>query len=80
MRGWKRTLCAVLCIQTVFCLAGGHISGPRNVRASGLTNHLIKDKEQEIQSAKELKKELPTARYIVIDLEEYIDKERRVYD
>lgn len=32
------------------------------------------------QLEKELKKELPTARYIAINLEEYIDKERRVYD
>lgn len=28
----------------------------------------------------ELKKELPTAHYIVADLEEYIDKERNYYD
>lgn len=32
------------------------------------------------QLEKELKKELPTARYITINLEEYIDKERRFYD
>lgn len=29
---------------------------------------------------KEIKKELPTARYMIIDLEEYIDKERNYYD
>lgn len=34
----------------------------------------------DIQIENELKKELPTARYITIDLEEYIDKERRYYD
>lgn len=32
------------------------------------------------QLEKELKKELPTARYITINLEDYIDKERRFYD
>lgn len=32
------------------------------------------------QLEKKLKKELPTARYLTIDLEEYIDKERRFYD
>lgn len=32
------------------------------------------------QLEKVLKKELPTARYITINLEEYIDKERRYYD
>lgn len=32
------------------------------------------------QLEKELKKELPTARYITINLEEYIDKERNYYD
>lgn len=29
---------------------------------------------------KEIQKELPTARFIVVDLENYIDKERNVYD
>ena len=29
---------------------------------------------------KEIQKELPTAHYIVVDLEDYIDKERNVYD
>lgn len=29
---------------------------------------------------KELKKELPTANYITLDMEEYIDKERNIYD
>ncbi len=29
---------------------------------------------------KEIKKELPTAKYIIVDLEEYIDKERNYYD
>lgn len=28
----------------------------------------------------QLKKELPTANYIVVDMEQYIDKERKVYD
>ena len=32
------------------------------------------------QLKKELKKELPMARYITVDLEEYIDKERNYYD
>ena len=32
------------------------------------------------QLEKELKKELPTARYITVNLEEYIDKERNYYD
>lgn len=34
----------------------------------------------DIQIENELKRELPTAQYITIDLEEYIDKERRYYD
>lgn len=59
MKGWKRALCAVLCIPAVVCcLPGKHVPGLWNVRASGLTNDLIKEKEQEIQDAKELKKEL----------------------
>ena len=29
---------------------------------------------------KELRKELPTANYITLDMEEYIDKERNIYD
>ncbi len=77
MRGWKRTLCAVLCIQTVFCLAGGHISGPRNVRASGLTNDLIKEKEQEIQSAKELKKELQSDLTDVKKVKEELEESKK---
>lgn len=32
------------------------------------------------QLEQELKKELPTAHYIIVDLEEYIDKERNYYD
>lgn len=32
------------------------------------------------QLENKIKKELPTARYIIVDLEEYIDKERFIYD
>ena len=38
--------------------------------------HIICNSELE----KEIKKELPNANYIVVDLEDYIDKERNVYD
>lgn len=38
--------------------------------------HIICNSELE----PEIKKELPTANYIVVDLEDYIDKERNVYD
>lgn len=34
----------------------------------------------DIQLKEKLKKEIPTARYITINLEEYMDKERRFYD
>lgn len=38
--------------------------------------HIICNSELET----EIKKELPNANYIVVDLEDYIDKERNVYD
>lgn len=33
-----------------------------------------------VELEKEIRKELPAAKYIIVDLEEYIDKERNVYD
>ena len=33
-----------------------------------------------LELEKEIKKELPTANYVIVDFEKYIDKERRVYD
>lgn len=58
MKQWKRVLCAVICS----CFAFGYIPAkmPANVKASELTNEIIKQKEEEIDSARELKKELQT--------------------
>ncbi len=58
MKRWKKALCAFLCISIAAYLAGGGMAGVMDVNASGLTNDLIKEKEQEIESARELKKEL----------------------
>lgn len=48
----------ILCILPVACLAAGGLSGLAEVKASGLTNDLIKEKEQEIESAREMKEQL----------------------
>lgn len=53
MKRWKKALCAFLCIPIA-----AYLAGVMDVHASGLTNDLIKEKEQEIESARELKKEL----------------------
>jgi len=58
MKRWKKALCAFLCIPIAAYLVGGGMAGVMDVNASGLTNDLIKEKEQEIESARELKKEL----------------------
>jgi murein DD-endopeptidase MepM/ murein hydrolase activator NlpD len=58
MKRWKKALCAFLCIPIAAYLAGGGMAGAMDVNASGLTNDLIKEKEQEIESARELKKQL----------------------
>ncbi len=77
MRGWKRALCAVMCILVMACLAGGNISGLWNVRASGLTNDLIKEKEEEIQSAKDLKKELQSNLTDVKKVKEELEESKK---
>ena len=57
MRKWKKVLCVVLCIPVMSGLI--RTTGtPDKVQASDLTNDLIKEKEAEIDSAKELKKQL----------------------
>lgn len=57
MKRWKNALCAFLCIPIAAYLAGGE-PGVMDARASGLTSDLIKEKEQEIESARELKEQL----------------------
>ena len=52
MKRWRKALGAILCILPVACLAAGGLSGTAVVKASGLTNDLIKEKEQEIESAR----------------------------
>lgn len=57
MKKWRKVLCVTLCIPMLLCLmpAGAGLSG---VKASELTNDLIKEKQAEIDDAKELKKQL----------------------
>lgn len=58
MKRWKRALGAAVCILSVTCFAAEWLSGMEDVRASEMTNDLIKEKEQEIESARELKEQL----------------------
>ncbi len=57
MKKWRKVLCVTLCIPMLLCLmpTGAGLSG---VKASELTNDLIKEKQAEIDDAKELKKQL----------------------
>lgn len=56
MKQWKKILCAGLCILLAVQLLA--VRMPSNVKASELTNEIIKQKEEEIDSAREMKKEL----------------------
>lgn len=58
MKRWKKILGVILCILPAACLAAKGLPGPADVRASELTNDLIKEKEQEIENAREMKEEL----------------------
>lgn len=57
MKKWIKMLCVALCIPAVMGLLPGKM-GMSSVQASELTNDLIKEKEAEIDDAKELKKQL----------------------
>lgn len=57
MKKWIKMLCVACCIPVVMGLLPGKM-GMSGVYASGLTNDLIKEKEAEIDDAKELKKKL----------------------
>lgn len=57
MKEWKKVLCAALCVPVMFGLIQ-EMSVPVKVQASSLTNDLIREKEAEIDDAKELKKQL----------------------
>lgn len=58
MKRWKRILGTAVCILPAVYLAAGRMSGPADVRASEMTNDLIREKEQEIESAREMKEQL----------------------
>lgn len=58
MKRWKKALGAMICILPVACLAARGLLGPADVKASELTNDLIKEKEQEIENAREMKEQL----------------------
>lgn len=58
MKRWKKALGAMICILPVACLAARGLPGPVDVKASELTNDLIKEKEQEIENAREMKEQL----------------------
>lgn len=58
MKRWKKALGAMICILPVACLAARGLPGPADVKASELTNDLIKEKEQEIENAREMKEQL----------------------
>ena len=60
MKKWKKVLCMMLCVPVMMCLVPG-MSKVSEVKASELTNDLIKAKEAEIDDAKELKKQLQTS-------------------
>lgn len=59
MKRWRKTLCLILCIPAAACLF--RPGAPAlNVQASELTNDTIKEKEAEIDNARELKQQLQT--------------------
>ena len=60
MKRWRKLLCTALCIPMVFSLIQ-KMPEAMTVQASELTNDLIKEKEAEIDSAKQLKKELQSS-------------------
>lgn len=76
MKRWKKALCAFLCIPVVVYLAGGG-SATMDVKASGLTNDLIKEKEQEIESARELKKQLQSGLTDVKKIKEELEASKQ---
>lgn len=57
MKKWKKVLCAVMSLAVILGWMQG-LNDSFSVQASELTNDLIKEKEAEIDSARELKKEL----------------------
>lgn len=58
MKRWKKTVCALTGVLLIAYLAEGRTFGPMDARASGLTNDLIKEKEKEIENARELKQQM----------------------
>lgn len=83
MKRWKKALCLFLCILPAAYLIERQDLVPMDARASELTNDLIKEKEQEIEDAREskeqfqssltdvkrVKEELEASKH---DLEEYV--------
>lgn len=61
MKRWKKALCLFLCILTAAYLIEGQDLVPMDARASELTNDLIKEKEQEIEDARESKEQLQSS-------------------
>ena len=57
MKKWRKYVGGIICVSLTVCLAGGRGTFGE-VKASGLTNDLIKEKEAEISDAKSLKKQL----------------------
>ncbi len=58
MKQWRKILCAVLCIPVIVQAAFFFIPASIEARASELTNDSIKQKEEEIENARELKNKL----------------------
>lgn len=58
MKQWRKILCAVLCIPVIVQAAFLFIPASIDAQASGLTNDSIKQKEEEIENARELKNKL----------------------
>lgn len=60
MKQWRKLLCGILCISVTVCLIPSLCPTHAIVQASELTNESIKEKEAEIEDARELKKQLQT--------------------
>lgn len=61
MKRWKKALCLFLCILPAAYLIERQDLVPMDARASELTNDLIKEKEQEIEDARESKEQLQSS-------------------
>lgn len=77
MKRWKKALCALLCIPIAAYLSGGGTSETMDVEAADLTNDLIKEKEQEIESARELKEQLQSNLTDVKEIKEELEASRQ---